>query len=91
MDKQMREFAQKVFSGDDPDHKPCDDCGGVHTRACPRIASLRLVIGTVGDEKGVVVERDVTYWAPGVWEKDVTFADEVWGDDDDEPDTGSGD
>lgn len=87
MDKQMREFAQQVFSGEDKDHQPCQDCGGVHVRACPRIASLRIVTGKVGDTDGVVVERDVTYWAPGVWEKDVIFADDVWEGDDEQADS----
>jgi hypothetical protein len=82
----MQDFARKVFSGGDTEHVPCQDCGGVHTRACPRISSIKVVI----NELGVIVERDVTYWAPGKWEDGIIFADDVWeGDDDGEAD-GSG-
>jgi hypothetical protein len=89
VDKAMREFAQKVFSGEDSEHQPCQDCGGVHTRACPRIASMSIVIGQEGDMKGVVTEREVTYWAPGTWEKGIIFADDVWEDDDEQADSSS--
>jgi hypothetical protein len=89
LDKGLRDFAQRVFAGEDKDHEPCGDCGGVHTRACPRIASLHVVIGTAGESKGVIIERDVTYWAPGVWEKDIIFAGDVWEDDDDDDASGS--
>ena len=80
---QMREFAEAVFSGQDKDHPPCQDCGGVHARACPRIAKLHVVIN--GD--GVVTERTVEYWQPGTWETGIIWLEDVYDDDD----AGSGD
>jgi hypothetical protein len=73
----LRNDARAIFAGDDAEHKACDDCGGVHARACPRIASLHVKIGTEGDTKGVIIERHVTYWPPGQWEKDIIFWDDV--------------
>jgi hypothetical protein len=78
LDNQLHEFAKRVFAGEEKDHQPCQDCGGVHARACPRISAIKILI----DDKGVVVERDVRYWAPGTWEDDVTFPEDVWEDDD---------
>jgi hypothetical protein len=76
--QEMREFAQAVFSGADKEHPPCQDCGGVHVRVCPRIASVRTVIS----DQGVLTEREVTYWAPGTWEKDIIWAGDVYDSDD---------
>jgi hypothetical protein len=76
---QLRDFARAVFSGLDKEHPPCGDCGGVHARECPRISSVRAVI----NEKGVVVEREVSYWAPGTWEKyGIIWPEDVYEDDD---------
>lgn len=75
---EMREFAQRVFSGEDKDHQPCQDCGGVHVRMCPRLSSVRTVIS----DKGIIVEREVTYWAPGTWEAGIIWAGDVYEDDD---------
>jgi hypothetical protein len=77
MSPEMREFAQKVFA-DEVDQKPCQDCGGVHTRICPRLSSVRTVIS----DKGIITERDVTYWAPGTWETGIIWAEDVYDDDD---------
>jgi hypothetical protein len=75
---QMREFAQRVFA-DEETQKPCQDCGGVHARVCPRIQSSRIVI----NEKGVITEREVAYWAPGVWESyGIIWPEDVYDDDD---------
>jgi uncharacterized Zn finger protein len=79
---EMRDFARKVFA-DDAEQKPCQDCGGVHTRVCPRLSSVRVVVS----DKGVITEREVTYWAPGTWEKDIIWAEDVY--DDDEPGAGN--
>lgn len=68
--------ARAIFSGDDKEHPACHDCGGVHPRACPRIASERLVL----DKDQNVTEREVTYWAPGTWETNVIFAEDVFDD-----------
>lgn len=82
MDKALREFAQRVFAGQDPVNKPCEDCGGVHTRACPRIASIRVVLSQAGTTMSIT-ERDVTYWAPGLWEEGIIWPDDVWEEDSD--------
>lgn len=84
MSPEMREFARAVFSGADKNHQPCQDCGGVHARVCPRIASVKTVIN--GDK--VVTEREVTYWAPGTWEKGIIWSEDVH---DDSDDAGTGD
>jgi hypothetical protein len=74
----MREFARTVFAGK-TDQSACQDCGGLHARACPRIQAVRAVIN--GD--GVVIEREVSYWAPGTWEKYVDiFPEEAYYEDD---------
>jgi hypothetical protein len=76
---QLREAAKAMFTGEDKDHPPCQDCGGVHARACPRIAKLHTVVN--GD--GIVTERTVEYWAPGSWESHgIIFPEDVYDDDD---------
>jgi hypothetical protein len=69
----LRDDARAIFSGSDADHPPCQDCGGVHARACPRLSSVRTVI----NEKGIVTEREVSYWPPGQWEHNVIFWDDI--------------
>lgn len=69
----LREQARAIFSGEDEDHPPCQDCGGVHARACPRIRSIKTIIS----DKGIVVEREVTFWPPGQWEHQVIFWDDI--------------
>jgi hypothetical protein len=57
----------------------CDDCGGIHLRACPRIQSVRVKI----NESGVVTERDVTYWPWNTgWERHVNWPEDAFEDDD---------
>lgn len=70
----MRRLAREIFSGKDPEKGACPDCGGVHVRACPRVASERVVL----DDKGQPRERHVTYWAPGTWEDACLI---IWADD----------
>lgn len=81
----LRNQARAIFSGDDKEHPPCDDCGGVHARACPRIHKIRLKI----DEKGIVTEREAEYWPNGHWEANVIFWDDI--NDDDDEEAGNGD
>jgi hypothetical protein len=78
----LRDFARGVFAGTDPSHQPCQDCGGIHQRACPWVARMHLILNA----DGVVVDRDVTYWPNGQWEKDIVFPEDVW-----EADPGGGD
>lgn len=82
----LREQARAIFAGEDKAHPPCEDCGGVHARACPRIASLKTIMGPVpvagGPDIITTVQREVQYWPPGQWEKDVIFWDDI---NDDQP------
>jgi hypothetical protein len=81
MSQELRDFARQVFA-DKADQKPCQDCGGVHARVCPRLQSVRQVINA----DGVLVEREVTYWAPGVWESyGIIWPEDVYDDDDASP------
>jgi len=69
----LREQARAIFSGEDKEHPPCQDCGGVHARACPRIRSVHTMI----NDQGIVVSREVTYWPPGQWEHHCIFWDDI--------------
>lgn len=55
-------------------------------RACPRVKRYRIKYNAdhpVGYDLEVI-EREVEYFPPGTWEKEVVFVDEVFEDDDDE-------
>jgi hypothetical protein len=78
--RDLRQAAIESFSGTDKDRPPCPDCGGLHPRKCPRIKSERVVVDpehTDSDRHPMIIERDVTYWEPGTWEKYVL----VWPED----------
>ena len=81
---QLREAAKAIFSGQDKDHPPCRDCGGVHARACPRVQSERVVFNATGG----ITERHVTYFPPDTWEHiGILWPEDIYDDDD----TSSGD
>lgn len=50
--------AQAIFRGEVPGKVPCEDCGGIHQRACPRIR--RQV--WVGQGSGAGTRVEVEYW-----------------------------
>jgi hypothetical protein len=80
---QEMEMARQIFSGEDKEHPPCPDCGGVHARACPRVRSDRVIWSATAqnaDGSQVVVEREVHYWEPGTWEGGVIFAPDAFAD-----------
>ncbi len=55
----------------------CDDCGGYHLRACPRIKRLVLI----GEGQSVGNRVEVEYWEH--WdESNTTYPEEVWSEDD---------
>lgn len=75
---ELRDFARQVYAGE-VDQKPCQDCGGVHARVCPRLSSVRIVT----DGNARVTEREVTYWAPGTWEDyEILWPEDAYEDDD---------
>jgi hypothetical protein len=51
----------------------CEDCGGYHLRACPRIKRLVLV----GEGQSVGNRVEVEYW-PAWDESNTTYPEEVW-------------
>lgn len=65
-----RVLLRRVFP--DRPEKACEDCGGYHLRACPRIKSQ----GFLGNGNRVSVEywpqwdESFTVWPEDVWEED---------------------
>lgn len=68
------ESALAIFRREPGARPPCDDCGGVHMRACPRIKRIHT---RADPNSGAVVDRDVEYWPPGTWEEGVIFFDDL--------------
>lgn len=65
LDEQVRNEMAALYASD-----RCDDCGGMHKRACPRVKRIAYNInGTVRVE--------VEYWPPG-WEEN---AEVLWPED----------
>ena len=50
--------AQQIFRGEVQGKAPCEDCGGLHQRACPRIR--RQV--WIGQGSGAGTRIEVEYW-----------------------------
>jgi hypothetical protein len=52
---------------------PCQTCGGLHARSCPRVRSVRYI--TQGDR---VLIGEVTFWPDGKWDTEgIIFPDEL--------------
>ena len=52
---------------------PCQTCGGLHARACPRVRSIEYV--PQGDS--ILIKR-VEYWPDGRWDTSgIMFADQL--------------
>ncbi len=74
--------AQEVFVS----KGACEDCGGYHARACPRIKRIHLrFTETRGTQVSELIEREVEYWEAGHWPTgDIIFPEDAF--EDDEPD-----
>lgn len=80
---ESRQAAKAIFAGQEPGRGPCPDCGGIHARACPRIAKIHVIL----NRDGHVTDRAVEYWPPGTWEETVLFPEDVH--DEDKADDGA--
>lgn len=74
--------AQQVFRGEVPGKGPCEDCGGIHQRACPRIRRQAWI----GQGSAAGTRTEVEYWRDGrwddsgvIWPEDAFAPDEVPG------------
>lgn len=73
--------AQAIFRGEVPGKTACEDCGGLHQRACPRIK--RQV--WVGQGSGAGNRTEVEYWPPGWDDTGVIWPEDAFDPSDDEP------
>jgi len=70
--------AQAIFRGDIPGKGPCEDCGGLHQRACPRIKRQVWIRTGPGDGK----RSEVEYWPPGWDDTGVIWPEDAFDEDD---------
>ena len=71
--KELRALFQERPAG------PCQDCGGVHWRACPRVKRQAWL----GQGPGTGNRTEVEYWEH--WDdSEVIFPEEVWDPDEEE-------
>lgn len=77
---QSRRDAQDIFEGRNPNRSPCEHCGGVHARACPRIKREQITYDyNVNTSVTQITGRTVSYWPPGTWETDdIIFPEDVY-------------
>lgn len=75
---ETRDYLIRVFQGKE-EEKPCEDCGGAHKRACPRVKRYLAI----ANDQGLVVHQEREFWPPGTWEQDVIFPDQLFEEDDD--------
>jgi hypothetical protein len=75
-----RKAARAVFEGHITGRTICEHCGGLHTRACPRIKGERTVFShNVTTGQSQVIESHIQYWPPGKWERyGITFPEDVY-------------
>lgn len=80
LSKQQRTEAQQVFD----EHGQCPDCGGLHSRSCPRVRRIHLrYTETKGLQTRELVEREVEYFDHGQWpQEDVIWPEDCFEDDD---------
>ncbi len=71
-----------ILLHEEPNRKPhftnrqCEHCGGLHARACPRVARMRF-----SSSNGKLIE--VEFWADGQWDdSNVIWPEDVFGFDD---------
>ena len=69
--RQQKLDAQAIFRGDVAGKGPCEDCGGIHQRACPRIRRQTWIRTGPGDGQRAEVEYWRTYPDDGIiWPED---------------------
>jgi hypothetical protein len=72
LSREEKAAAQAVFRGEVQGKGPCEDCGGLHQRACPRVRRQVWLRTGAGDGQRTEVE----YWPPGwddtgvIWPED---------------------
>ena len=78
--KQQREEARRVFD----DQGQCPNCGGLHSRACPRVKRMHLRYSeTKGLQTRELIESDVEFFEHGKWPtEDVIWPEDAFEDDD---------
>lgn len=70
--------AQQVFRGEVPGKGPCEDCGGLHQRACPRIRRQTWI----GQGSAAGTRTEVEYWRDGQWDDSgVIWPEDAFADD----------
>lgn len=79
LSKQQREEARQAFD----DQGQCPDCGGLHSRACPRVKRMVLRYSeTRGLQQRELIGREVEYFNHGDWpEEDVIWPEDCFEDD----------
>lgn len=61
LNDEERKEARELFRADDGS-RICSFCGGIHTRACPRVSSFELY------ENGKL--KQAAFWPAGAWNDD---------------------
>lgn len=73
LSQQAKADARQFFEAS----RACSECGGMHSRACPRVKRVHVIF----NPQGTVIEREVEYWRPGLWETDVVWPEDVYEED----------
>ncbi len=76
LSEEERAQARQLFETGGEDSRVCSFCGGVHTRACPRVASFEL------HESGKL--KSVQFFAEGSWDDSFIIWPEMAFEDDDD-------
>ncbi len=82
LSKQQREEARQVFD----EHGQCQNCGGLHARACPRVKRMHMRYSeTKGSQLRELIESEFEYFDHGSWPlDDVIWPEDCFEDDIDE-------
>ena len=76
--EEKERLREEIFSVR-PD-RPCQDCGGYHLRACPRVKSQEWL----GEGSGAGTRIKVEYWRQGEYDDSrITYPEEAWEDEED--------
>jgi len=75
--RQQKLDAQAIFRGEVPGKGPCEDCGGIHQRACGRVRRQVWLRTGAGDGQRTEVEYWRTWDDAGViWPEDAFDPDQ---------------